>query len=1613
MVSPTSSIHHSASVAAVVGSTHAGSSEGPKQRLGFRAKMDAFSHSVAQKGRHLKEGFKARPGDASSTPRSSRAQSPVQPPQLERAQSHASGRGDPPQPPEIPAPTPPVAPPVAAPPHAPIELSPRLTMRLEDHRLIVGEPGRANRTEQLLDSVLNKTQERYRTLENLSDPAVAGKTEYLLTDSRHRLLHAQASDLAVSVFKSSENRPYTRLHVAMPGNAHRAQITGVHVDADGNAFRLHDKKLYALEEGTWKDRGVAVDLKSLHDMGGELYALDDAGQIRPLSAPDTTIAFQHPVQALAHLDGALIALTADSDNQLHLERRDGLGHGIHGIHALTDANGPLSTDAADKPTAIAVQGNQVLLSTATGTLHRVNIPDDMIEAIATEEETRVLEPLSLADTRHSDALQNLLGRHQYGEMFVDNNQLFARVKDHRGTEHSASWDAHSQTFRPGWNLSQTLVLDRQHGLPRLTPALNEQIQLARGRIAQHDNTLLAEDPRTGEWKKTSETDIKSLVAAHDGFAYLIDKDNKLKQLKVAPQATAHDMGQGVDLALPGRATEAKGTLMRGAEHLTVDKVAVQNDQRYMTLSGGELRLHDQNGERAKLPPLPGNGDIIGIGSSGQDWFALKDGALHQMSGPGADPKNMSTTRAWATASLEGLPAGATLQDLKTDHKGHLRLHISVPGATPEDPVAVSEHIRRPNGRWEPASAEAEQAADAAPRPHAHFENLAGSELPFTRKKGVKLSANIGGRNNVETAKLRNYAPNSLTQNYVTSHLASTGAFKVPADSIQHAWKGREGLREVYTREVDTLRGLTAAAAARPAEAPDSMADRLATLSRSPVSPPVAELVDLITWFQRTVNEDMQKTLRELAEAKGALHNSGDINLNFRPGKPPRNDLFNEVAHVLTDSGIKPGDPLGDLVETLQSRNFTLEHRDPVSSFDDSRKRGDNQTLLCARLAANAQIMKRLSAQVDDLTANPGRPQADLDTFAAQLAALHNTDYDGNPLKRYTDAGFRSYGALEASYDATKSLLKYMRKDNHPVKRNVLEGLQTTPAELTRNLTQALRDLEPRESLKINRNYGGGVTGGISGPAGDAFLGFRGSVDPERTYGITFTRFDRGLKVSINREGAVSGTGSFGFGGGKSDTKTTAGDSHNNIQSNSGWFGGSLDAKYKYADNTALSFFVRDDEMDAFMDDLLNTRLHSSQRPELTGLKPMDLMNRSVEQEVRTTAKHSFDLELGANIESRTNYGQTDAEPVAGFMRFGVGLLASLTLMSAERERTQGRGNDGLQTDIYSSNRARFLEKGAVTGYARMFSSVFSARPDNLFIAGGAPVGIAATLSVDNKTGKTYDVRFKDALPVQASDVKSLASSLEKAFPELKQNKRDDQPVTERLNALHDQYGSKTAQNDAQHSALMSLAQTRRQQLANVKGSALMSLMDMVVKHNNVNRVDQKTVSKRGIDMVKEMLGKDVNPGNAERIHQMMNDDPQLKALLDEMKSAKGTTRAEIKLEVTDAVKKNIEDAAIVGRLSDEALKTQLSDRDNLRIKSIAIFRSAAKDDSLGVPLPYVSYKSGSSLAIERLMGELTFEYGADQLNPKKVTADGAIADQGDTTAARELGLEASGEFRLR
>jgi hypothetical protein len=276
-----------------------------------------------------------------------------------------------------------------------------------------------------------------------------------------------------------------------------------------------------------------------------------------------------------------------------------------------------------------------------------------------------------------------------------------------------------------------------------------------------------------------------------------------------------------------------------------------------------------------------------------------------------------------------------------------------------------------------------------------------------------------------------------------------------------------------------------------------------------------------------------------------------------------------------------------------------------------------------------------------------------------------------------------------------------------------------------------------------------------------------------------------------------------------------------------------------------------------------------------------------------------------------------------------------------------------------------------------------------------------------KTGKSFDSRFKAAIAPQHSDLDKLAKSLKEAFPDVEppdEPEGNDKPdVDARFNALTTTYAGLTrTDDDAQYAALKDLRQMQRQVTAASNGGVLMTMMDMTVTHNNVSRIAKASNAKRAVDWATQCF-REANPGNATHVQKYMAEDPTLKQLLDTLQKGSGT-KAEVNLELRDEIKEHIETAAADGTLTDAELRKLATDRNNLRISSIAVFKAATKDDSFVLPTPWVNYSSSSSLSIERLQGEVTFEYGKDPLTPKSFKIKGEKS-QSDDGSARRMGRE--------
>jgi hypothetical protein len=188
-------------------------------------------------------------------------------------------------------------------------------------------------------------------------------------------------------------------------------------------------------------------------------------------------------------------------------------------------------------------------------------------------------------------------------------------------------------------------------------------------------------------------------------------------------------------------------------------------------------------------------------------------------------------------------------------------------------------------------------------------------------------------------------------------------------------------------------------------------------------------------------------------------------------------------------------------------------------------------------------------------------------------------------------------------------------------------------------------------------------------------------------------------------------------------------------------------------------------------------------------------------------------------------------------------------------------------------------------------------------------------------------------------------------------------------------------------------------------------MEFITKQGNVNRIDHSSNAKRVSDPVRAWLCGTTNPGNAEKIATLMKKDAHLAGLMKELQDRKGTTRAELRLELTDDAKVEIDNQAIAGAVSDAVLKAILDDERNFRIKSISVFRSAAKEDSFTLPGFWANFRSGSTVSVERLRGEITFSYAEAQQTPVGYKLEGQLTAERNTPSLMSMAKQEAGRYR--
>lgn len=1476
---------------------------------------------------------------------------------------------------------------------------------------------------ELLNHALGQKGQTYQA--RYTDPSAEN---HFLLDQKGHVLHIKQSDTAMVALRSSQLQGASKgdapaaqhlIHqganvevagveprqapLQTLGAGHLGHMTGIHEDASGQQLRLHEDKLYEFDKASasWVAPPGHEDMtfSQLARQGnGSLYAREDEHLINL-----TPTAEHEPAATEVQVPG-LKAFSVSADHQLA---------SLSGENAQTlqirdlaqDADNPVlsKTLNLDEGRAearhIAIGHDRVYISDTEGRLYSARRED-----LADAGPELKLMPQAHPQIGHEHRVSGFISG--------DDGTPHVLVADRNGQTHAHGLDEQNGALKGGWNLSDALVLDNRNGLPgSLAPQPSNVFNLDRlGSVALNEQRVQSWDAATQDWKDTGIKDIDRLARGIDSQAYVL-KSGTLSKLDVTPHYNPVAVGAEHSLHQPPRSTKvALGEAVAGLDNRVITAFAMLNDKQFVALDASDrLTAHHKTGEPSNLSRVGLEGDVahLALDEHHNLYASNTRGELYAMAKDDwqSPPSTSTAPPTWKKIPP---PRPDSVQSIRTADDNSLHVTLR------DDPQPMQLKGRT----WQPADLRAPGHNGLSEM----FDRLKDGEVT-TRKLGrlARFSVNLAGRNGIENS---NRAP---LGEWARAHLFKPTmepprVLKNIGNHIQHRHHGREGLRPMYEVENQVFKRLELLSdSARPAPAAGhDLKSRIANLNLGPHGD---ELHGALEDFRNELEDNSLRATRHMGKEHGQSRllrqKEGLLNIHGELSQPSRrtqlsmklsnwseklnvsssgHNLIKELQSALTHVAPSPENRTGELLQVLSDNGMKLSHQKADVPLGRRRDRGDELALTKARVALDVVTLKDLGEVLDKAELlGPNASEGQLKQLNAQLSELKDKTYGDHLIKQVTDMGFTDHASLEATYDGIKSFLNGFKKADHATSVNMRAATgSTSQAELADKLKSSLKQLEhPDDEIAMQRGYGGAASTPFIQIANLPFVPWpTASAGGTRNYSLNAERGDKGVTVYLLRDGA--GNASGGVGGGKGfwpgndNASADIGNQRTFVPAIR--LGAEVTGTATATQRDGVVFTVPDEHIDHFVDDLFSGKLN-----------PMDVMKKGIEHEVQKGMRFNFDLNASATAELRGAFdlSESGSTPLSAAARFGLGGSVNVNLLNYMDYSLTQKGNKGELTEG-GQNRIRAFNNLTGTVQARAQIAGSNTQPSSAAQAAIAPLGGSASLSIDSKTTKRVKFNFKEAEPLTTANLTKLSTALGKAFedpatqkeltrladarqPEYA-NASAKEKIQLHLDGLKAYFTDKPVQNDEQYLALRALKRADVQQQTAQDKHSLLAGGRFESSYTNLSRLDEQGVVNKLMSLVNPMH----SPSNAERISDLLDKDPTLKSVLKQMQNTDGTL-GRVRLELKDDVQDRIDQGSRDGTLSQKELAGLLADRNNMRIKSIAVFQSATKADGFTSPLPLLSYSSNASLAVNKTLGKINFSYGQDQDTPKSYFLDGELS----------------------
>ncbi|MEN0616099.1 AvrE-family type 3 secretion system effector [Klebsiella indica] len=1450
-------------------------------------------------------------------------------------------------------------------------------------------------------------------------------------DLKARLAQAGTQEIALAMEKGSGRVTLnigTERHALLrqPGEMHRALMTGIYSrppTADRpqtEQFRLHDGKLHLLhpELDVWQAADNTPHSQLSRQADGKLYTLQDSRTLRNLSDNVGSEKFVDKIKSFAVSEKGQVAILTDTPSRHQMSL-------LPALNAAPESRISVRLQFADSKLAlqhgqahleaqsVAISHGRLFVADSEGKLFTGPLPQQGETELAMK-------------AMPQEALTRHFGEdHKIASFFTDDHgQLNAVVKDNFKQQHACPL-ANDHQFHPGWNLSDSLVIDNQLGLHQLNPEPHEILDMRhQGSLTLQEGKVHYFDQLTKSWTG-AEADCQQLKKGLDGAAYIL-KDGEVKRLDINQSSASIKQGADNLFTLPHvRNKPEPGSALPGLDKADkAQAMAVIGMNHYLALTEkGDIRAFQLVPGTQQLARLPQTLSHEGIEGTLKDIHVDHQQNLYALNHrgelfyqPRADWQNNGAGSGWQKVSAPQGECALKRLDMNATHQ---------PVATLED---GSQHLLTARG-WQ-----AHQTSEISPLHQAGREaqtvfnrlnqGVKGRVLPGTGVT-VKMTAQVAGQSGMENRKVSSKFADRVRAYIFNPTMATPRPLKNAAYATQHQWQGRQGLKPLYEMQGALIKQLEAHNV-RHKDTQPNLGSKLAVLD--------------LGEHGKTLHEDLQRFCDELERSatraatqlgqhQGVVKSNGEINPKYQPSRSKalvQSFNINRSGRDLSASlltAVRAAPPSADsklekLLAHFISAGVNMSHQKGDVPLGRQRDPNDKTAITKSRLILDTVTLGELHQLVDKASLLSGhKPDAEqLQQLRQQFDTLREKQYGANPVKEYSDMGFSHHSALEADYDAVKAFINAFKKEHHGVNLAARTVLETHGnAELEQKLKQTLLSLDNGESISFSRSYSGGVSTAFVPTLKKVPVPIvpGAGVTLDRAYNLSFSRASRGLNVSFGRDGGMSGNISVSTGydlmpymTGKKATADNASDwlSKKHKISPDFRIGGGVSGSVQGTLQNSLKFKLTEDELPDFLRGLMQGTL-----------TPVELIRKGIEHQTKQGSKLVFNVDTSAALDLRAGINLTEdgSKPNTVTARVSTGLSASMNLLSATRERSTTASQFG-NAHSSSDNRPTFLNSASVGANLTATMGVAHASTNDGKSIGTFPAfastNVSVALALDNRTSQSISVELKRAEPVTGNDISELMSTLGKHFTDTASSQllaalkeQGDDNLPEQLGILHRHFSGQTVSGDERYEALRSLNKmVLRQQIAEGNGMELSSASHTTA-YNNLSKLDSDGI----LHLLRQHFNAALPPSNAQRLSSFMESDPVLKGLIKQLQATPFSS-ARVSLELKDDLREQTERAMHDGKVGREEVGILFQDRNNLRIQSVSVSQSVSKSEGFSMPSLLLGANNSAGVSMERNIGTINFKYGQDQTIPRRFSLEGEIAKANPDIASALYELKKEG-----